>query len=358
MQTRVALGRGILERTSTIAEAFDLNRRATRTSVTGAASMSTRFGAWQLETTHERTGAGVGVPTIQTSVAARVDQVPLMAGRVYLRAEALTYYLGESSAIATSQVLGIDVRISDQYQFTVDAERNDFQRSAAGRAPWVVSTKIRRAMSVPAIRNGALSGIVFRDINANGVRDRNEGGMTGAVIRIDGDVATSDAQGRFALGRSRPSQIELDPRSLPAGWMAGPRLMGDNASIELAVIPTAPVEITIRLTSTQGLDTASVHFERAVIFVRDSLGRQWNGAPNARGFMRFDALPPGVYQISADLSRVGETLVLPAELPVAIVEGGGLPLKIELPVSPRTIRLSPPGGRGKGGGDEEGREPH
>ncbi len=353
IQTRFGGSRGTLGRTSRIGESIDLDAHATRTTLFGAASMTSRAGLWQVDVTDERTGAGVGVPTRQLSVAGRVDQVPLVPGRMFLRAEVLAYYLGATASTTLAQVLGIDVKFANSYMLTIDAERNDLQRGRAGTVPWVITAKIRAGVGLPALRSAAFRGIVYRDLNGNGVRDRNEPGMPGAVIQVDGEVLTADASGHFDIGRSRPSHFEVDPRSLPTGWMAGPRPLVPTMSgdLQLAVIPTAPVEVTLRLAATQGIDTANVHFERAVVVLTDSAGRQWTGAPSTRGVMRFDALPPGVYQVSADLSRVGETLVLPAELPVAEVQGGGPQLKVELRVAPRAIRITPPGGRSRGAGD-------
>jgi hypothetical protein len=122
--------------------------------------------------------------------------------------------------------------------------------------------------------------------------------------------------------------------------LEAPALAGKK--IELAVIPTSPVEITVRLGDTQGIDTANVHLNQAVVVLTDSLGRSWTGEPDGRGVLRLDALPPGLYEISADISKVGEMLILPQPLPTVRVIGGSASVKAELKLSPRPIRRTDP----------------
>jgi hypothetical protein len=246
-------------------------------------------------------------------------------------------------------VLGLDVHLGNSYRLSVDAEHNNLQLSATGNASWVVSTKLRRAIGLPALRSAALHGVVFADVNGNGKRDRNERGMGGAVVLIDGVPITTDAQGRFGVGISRTAMMEVDPRSLPMGWMAGQRPLSTiaRADVELAVIPTSPVDVSLNLATKQGIDTTNVHFDKAVIVLTDSTGRKWTGGPDAHGFLRFDALPPGVYEVSADLSGIGERLVLPATLPQVRVEGAGEAIKVKLDIGPRRIRITPPPSAGR-----------
>ena len=137
------------------------------------------------------------------------------------------------------------------------------------------------------------------------------------------------------------------------------RATAPGQAIRLAVIPTSPVEVTLSFGETQGIDTAKVHFDRAIVVLTDSLGRSWTGTPDARGVLRLDALPPGLYEISAELENVGETLVLPQPLPTVRVQGGTKPIKATLKVSARPIRridpskVPPPIRRVGGGSDSD-----
>lgn len=303
VQTRLGVARGTLERNSSIADDIDVNASAAHLAAFGSASIATDLGTWELDLSADRTGAGVGIPTRQVSASARVDQVPLVQGRVYLRGEVFAYYLATTRSMAQSQVVGFDVRFGDSYQLAIDAERNDYQRSATGKLPWVVTTRIRRAIGLPPLRSAALHGLVYADLNGNGKRDRGERGVPGAIVHIDGDVVVTDASGRFAVGRTQPAQIDIDPLSLPIGWIAAPRMLESRMSgdIELPAIPTTPVDVSLRVGSVEGLDSTNIHLDRAIIVLTDSLGRHWTGTPSVRGLMRFDALPPGSYQVSADL---------------------------------------------------------
>ncbi|HVT39050.1 MAG TPA: NEW3 domain-containing protein [Gemmatimonadaceae bacterium] len=343
IQTRLGVSSGTLQRKTSIAEDLTINAVAPRLALFASAAASTRLGELQLEVSDERTGTGVGIPTRQQTVAARIEQMPFLHGRAHLRAELLGYHLAATNVTVFSEVLGLDVRIAESYLLVIDTERNDFQQSESGRSPWVITTKIRRAIGLPAFGSAALRGVVFEDLNGNGKRDRNERGVPGAVVHIDGAVVTTDAQGRFPMGRSQSHQVDVDPRSLPRGWVVGARPSGERAidAVALAIVPTAPVEVSLLLTNNAGIDPANVRLERAVIVLTDSAARSWTGSPDAHGTLRFDALPPGVYEIGADLSRVGAPLTLPAPLPVVRVEGGGSLIRVSLQVTPRAVRVDP-----------------
>ena len=61
-------------------------------------------------------------------------------------------------------------------------------------------------------------GKVWVDLNDDGVQDAGEPGVDGASIwTADGEVATTDARGRFSYRNLRPGRhaFRLDPASLP-----------------------------------------------------------------------------------------------------------------------------------------------
>ena len=363
VQTQLGVAHGVLGRSASVANDVGYDLSADRLAFVATASAHTRLGSWQLDATSAVTGAGVGVPSHQMSFGGTVDEVPLVAGRAYLRGQMLAYYLGTSNSVSLSQVVGVDLHIADGYTLSLDAERSGEDLDPTGRPQWVVSTRIRRAMGVPPLRSRALRGVVYADLNNNGKRDRGEPGVADAVVRANGTAVTTDADGRFALSGNRGAQMDVDPRSLPAGWIVAPRSDATDSSNagSLAVIPTSPVDVFIRLDSAKNVDTTNVRLDRAVLVLTDSAGRRWTGAPNAAGLLRFDALPPGAYEVSADLSRVGEPLALPDRLPMVRVEGGNTPLSVVLIVGPRKIRIvQPPGrvreiGNGVGHGDDDPR---
>jgi len=61
-------------------------------------------------------------------------------------------------------------------------------------------------------------GVVFDDRNGNGARDAGEPGLAGVAVSNQADVATTDAEGRYALDATRGyGLVSVSP---PAGWRA------------------------------------------------------------------------------------------------------------------------------------------
>ncbi|HEY7174664.1 MAG TPA: SdrD B-like domain-containing protein, partial [Micromonosporaceae bacterium] len=67
----------------------------------------------------------------------------------------------------------------------------------------------------------AAIGRVFDDANHNGVQDNSEAGIAGVdVWTDDGEISTTDAEGRFSFQNLRPGRhvYRIDPATLPAGF--------------------------------------------------------------------------------------------------------------------------------------------
>ncbi|HEV2671833.1 MAG TPA: SdrD B-like domain-containing protein, partial [Gemmatimonadales bacterium] len=85
-------------------------------------------------------------------------------------------------------------------------------------APAIASVRIRRAWP---LETRAVIGKVFVDANGNGRQDSGEQGVKGVdVWTDDGEIATTDAEGRFSFQNLRPGRhlYRVDPATLPAGF--------------------------------------------------------------------------------------------------------------------------------------------
>src|SRR5881394_1830132 len=93
------------------------------------------------------------------------------------------------------------------------AEAGTIQTTPA--TAWV---RIRHAWP---LETRAVIGKVFVDANGNGQQDADEQGVQGVdVWTDDGEIATTDADGRFSFQNMRPGRhvYRIDPATLPAGF--------------------------------------------------------------------------------------------------------------------------------------------
>jgi len=101
---------------------------------------------------------------------------------------------------------------SDLLQNTAVAMAAGGAMQSAAAVAWV---RIRRGY---AMETRAVIGKVWADLDGNGVQDAGEPGVSGVEIRtVDGDVVTTDQDGRFSLRNQAPGRqaFRLDPATLP-----------------------------------------------------------------------------------------------------------------------------------------------
>src|SRR6185369_10022867 len=94
-------------------------------------------------------------------------------------------------------------------------------------------------------------GLVYEDLNANGMRDPNEHGLSGVIVRRGDEYTTTEDDGTFKFTNGpdkKTERIRVDPRSLPDGWMdRGVSLSEAEARrvSAIGVIPTSAVRMRL-----------------------------------------------------------------------------------------------------------------
>jgi hypothetical protein len=334
-------GRGEVTRRTVLDDGLSVETDAPRTAASGNLTLSTRAGQLAVNGGLERVGAGVGIPSEQVSYGVFVDDVPLVPGWVWLRADATRTELTATGATLASYVAGVQVRLTRDLRLTVDAERSDFLRTLSGTTPWIYALRLERGVALRGVPGAARSGVVFADVNGNGRQDDYERGVSGIVVTSGGRATTTDARGRYPAAGGDNAPVHVDVRSLPAGWVVAPGPPARGAAT-IAIVPTAPVTVRLVIDPTDVVDPSRLQPARAILTLRDERGRVWTALPDADGSARFDALPPGVYEVGADLTQVGEPLVLPPAPAVVRVEGGARPIVVTLTVRGRPVRQLAP----------------
>lgn len=91
----------------------------------------------------------------------------------------------------------------------VTATRSNFENLALQSASGKVTIKITA---------GKISGVLFDDLNGNGVREAHEPGLAQRNVRLNGVAITTDSLGGFALARVAPGRYQL-AQELPSRWV-------------------------------------------------------------------------------------------------------------------------------------------
>jgi hypothetical protein len=239
----------------------------------------------------------------------------------------------EKSAIIRA---GLALPLIDAFALQIDAERNSIFRSTNGRVPWVFGIRLEHALSVPMIRTPGTSGYVYQDLNGNQRRDRDEPGVSGAIVRRGGETAVSDADGKYRVSGDARKAVTIDEASLPDGWSATGAGTGD-----LGVTLSTSAEIELVVAPRSGIAAVQVDLGKARVIARDSAGREWTALMTGPTTATFQALPVGAYTLDFDLSELTEPLVARGPVPALIVSGKDSK-SITVTLDPRPIRMWTP----------------
>jgi hypothetical protein len=228
---------------------------------------------------------------------------------------------------------GISIPITEMFAVKLYSERNPLFMGATGNTPWIFAFRVEHSTRLPMVRSPGSSGYVYRDVNGNRRLDAGEPGMDGVIVRRGGEMAVTDASGRYRLAGDGRTQILVDEGSLPLGW-----IQLTTGSPDIGVGPTISAEIRFVVAPRSGIETADVDLSGIRAVARDAVGGEWVARMIGPTVAVFEALSPGAYTVELDLSALEEPLILRNPLPILHVD----PLEpsfVTVMLDPRPIRM-------------------
>lgn len=260
----------------------------------------------------------VGLPR-QHQLSLRLDRFPVyFPGGSFLYATGIVQNLGwfgdRPSVTTLRGDLTAELPLNLSLTFAVD--RNPLV-SVAGAGPWSTSLRLSRTtyLTMPAfLRFGSRSGVVFEDLNANGVQDEGEVGMAGVIVRRGDQTVTTEEDGSFHFTNAEglhTERLKVDPRTLPAGWMESGTPISEEEAKKvkaIGIVPTAGVRLHFIIRREDLGITGPIDLTRIVVVARDSMMRTYLAQPSDSVTQAFSALPPGSYAVSVDPSAAGSAL--------------------------------------------------
>lgn len=282
----------------------------------------------------------VGAATMpsQTTVDAHVDRLQLFSRLPHLTFSGSMQRLRFGEATLTTSRLEANLDVQRSTRIVFGAERGT-ARDAAGVLQTVLTLKVERAAHLPSLGRRSATGVVFEDRNGNGVRDPGEPGVSGIVVRHGAQSSITDADGIFRVDQAGPGRTEIDPRSLPTGWLPSAQpLSGVIDEYSLGVTPTTALEVDVRLAGATDAGSLPVRVGRATLTLRDTAGRAWTLRTDEAARATFDALPAGRYTLSAELDESSEPLIVDSSPPIDIT-GAARRQHVTLVARTRPVRM-------------------
>jgi predicted porin len=201
---------------------------------------------------------------------------------------------------------------------------------------------------------GTVEGVVFNDINRNGVQDKGEEGVKGITIRLeDGSTAKTDEKGYYQFSRVEVGGhlVTLDVRRIPADYST---ISPEKMKVEVKLRETGRVNFQL---------IAAGRIEGRVIDDKNANGKSdpgEKGIPDVLVFLQpgdnnsytdedgkflFENIIPGEYRLKLDPVTLPEDSVFtsPEQLKFEVPVGGELKdMTFLIHVKPRPIIIGPP----------------
>jgi hypothetical protein len=201
---------------------------------------------------------------------------------------------------------------------------------------------------------GIVEGVVFNDINRNGVQDKGEEGIKGITIRLeDGSIVKTDEKGYYQFSRVEVGGhfVTLDVRRIPAEYsiispekIRGEVKLREKVRVNFQLIAAGTIEGRV-INDTNG----NGKFDPGEKGIPDVLVLLEPGDNNAYtdedGKFIFENVLPGTYRMRLDPATLPEDSVYtsPEELTFEVPVGGELKdINFLIYVKPRPIMIGPP----------------
>ena len=222
----------------------------------------------------------------------------------------------------------------------VEHEAWQGQRLVPARTAFALRV-VRNTFAATGDRWRQRMGVVFEDLDDDGVRDEGEPAVPEVTIRAGSTIVTTDHLGRYRLPIDG-AMPELDVRSLRLDQRPGRRAADERWAIPVRTVARLEVAILKPRTPIVTASSAS-RPTTSVVSVRNAEGREWRVVANADGVARFDALPIGEYVISAAATE-SPTALRVDDRAVVVARGSALPgvpaQRIELVPQGRLIKMA------------------
>jgi hypothetical protein len=334
---------------------------AGRQSARLVAGLVTARGVLEASASIERNGAGIGFLPHQYLLALKADRFALGSSPAapLLNAEIQRYgWFGDRPDVMVIRA-GVQSQLPGDLTLTLDIEHNPLITGTSGGS-WVPVVKVERALHVPlAMLQPRAAGVVFQDLNGNGVRDRGEPPLVGVVVRRGDQRVLTDRSGRFLFPGQSDGPVRVDETSLPFGLVSNPavRAVPARGRIEIGVLPTGVVEVVLVPSADSAGRVPQVSLRDVIVSAVDSAGSRWTAKADSAGHATFHALPPGRYHLEFDFNGLREPVRLRGAAPTFELTPGRSEAPIAVPLYPRPLRLFDPANpnrRGARGGVQQG----
>jgi hypothetical protein len=247
--------------------------------------------AW-LGVTHHDHGVGAPHTRMELTGAARIGPAELQGG--------LSARIDDATELARpSAWSGVTVPVMDRTSVSLGVEYRGYMQTS----PWRLSMGVGRSMGVPmpVARAAAVQGVIFEDLDGDGVRSPGEPGLPDVAVTLGGLRTRTDADGRFRFYDASGGPLRVDATSLPRGVILVPGTeLPARGIATIPVVRTASLELRVFLDrdGDGAMGDGDEFAAGAIVTLRGGTGTPRDAAVDGAGRARLGSLPPGTYVLT------------------------------------------------------------
>lgn len=217
-------------------------------------------------------------------------------------------------------------------------------RGASLDSPWRFALGASRSLAVPLpyTRAPVLRGVVFEDLDGDGVRGPGEPVLAGVEVIFGALRATTDADGAFRFYDTGRGLVSLDPTRLPAGYVVPLHApLPTHGHIEIPVIRAGAIQLRVFLDrdGDGAMDAQDRYAAGVIVSVIDRNGTPRDAVTDPTGSVRFGGLAPGTYTVMVRRPAPDGRPVPPVHLEVTVEPGKTVDRLVALPLRTMEIRM-------------------
>ncbi len=208
---------------------------------------------------------------------------------------------------------------------------------------WKASIGIRQQLdlAMPIEKPAPLSGVVFIDMDGNGVRTGTEPLAAGVLVRSGVEEAVTDGLGRFRFVTSGGrASVTVEPTALESGMLPPESPIVPTAPhIGVPVVPATALEVEVFLDEDgDGIrDPGENVLPDLSLSLVNEPGSAWALKTGRDGTIRLNSLRPGDYSVEIVPESLPWRAKLPAPTPVRLL--GGQTGRVQIPVQTRNVKF-------------------
>ncbi len=202
---------------------------------------------------------------------------------------------------------------------------------------WRFSAGVQQGvpLPLPVRRPAVVSGLIYEDVDGNGLRGPEDVLLDGATLRMGFERAVSRPGGRFEFRTADPATVSVDTRGLGPDYLPMSDLpVPTDRYMEIAVTRSSDLRVTAFLDENGNgtWDAGELAADGLQVVIRREVEEAWELTTGVDGSVVLGAVRPGSFVVSIVAESLPRRALLPEFLTIDVRGGEEAQAEIAIPI--------------------------